>query len=95
MCTVTNNATNFVKVFNCFGVDVADTEESETVVNFDETESEEDDNGPETAFAAASESSDKDDQMEPLRSGSSLSPPSQKVHGSHLESSGQRYRKSN
>ncbi|KAK1888505.1 Cellulose synthase operon protein C [Dissostichus eleginoides] len=60
-----NNASNFVKAFNCFGMDMAiDAEEPETVVNFDETESE-DANEPDSAFAAASESSDEDDQMEP------------------------------
>ncbi|KAK1896841.1 Zinc finger BED domain containing protein 4 [Dissostichus eleginoides] len=60
-----NNASNFVKAFNCFGMDMAiDAEETETVVNFDETESE-DANEPDSAFAAASESSDEDDQMEP------------------------------
>ncbi|KAK1904739.1 Zinc finger BED domain containing protein 4 [Dissostichus eleginoides] len=54
-----------VKAFNCFGMDMAiDAEEPETVVNFDETESE-DANEPDSAFAAASESSDEDDQMEP------------------------------
>ncbi|KAI2653110.1 hypothetical protein H4Q32_006481 [Labeo rohita] len=63
--TVTDNASNFVKAFNCFGMDVAiDTEEPETVVHFDETKSE-DDSEPESAFAAASENSDEDDQMEP------------------------------
>ncbi|KAI4802172.1 hypothetical protein KUCAC02_020026 [Chaenocephalus aceratus] len=41
-----------------------DAEEPETVVNFDETESK-DANEPDSAFAAASESSDEDDQMEP------------------------------
>lgn len=65
VCTVTDNASNFVKAFNCFGMDVAiDTEEPETVVHFDETKSE-DDSEPESAFAAASENSDEDDQMEP------------------------------
>ncbi|KAI4827164.1 hypothetical protein KUCAC02_030582 [Chaenocephalus aceratus] len=51
--------------FNCFGMDMAiDAEEPETVVNFDETESK-DANEPDSAFAATSESSDEDDQMEP------------------------------
>ncbi|CAK6972418.1 zinc finger BED domain-containing 1-like protein [Scomber scombrus] len=65
VCTVTDNAANFVKALNCFGMDVAiDTEEPETVVHFDETEIE-DDNEPQLAFASASESSDEDDQMDP------------------------------
>ena len=63
VCTVTDNAANFVKAFNCFGMDVAiEAEEPETVVNSDESE---EDNEPDSAFAAASESSDEDDRMEP------------------------------
>ncbi|XP_062307988.1 uncharacterized protein LOC134012253 [Osmerus eperlanus] len=49
VCTVTDNAANFVKAFNCF--------------NFDQTESEGKDEQV-SAFAAASESSDED-EMEP------------------------------
>lgn len=46
-------------------MDVAiDTEEPEKVVHFNESESE-DDNEPESAFGATSESSGEEDQMEP------------------------------
>ncbi|XP_036404567.1 zinc finger BED domain-containing protein 4-like [Megalops cyprinoides] len=55
VCTVTDNASNFIKAFNCFGMDI-------DIVNVDENE---DDSEPESAVATANESSDEDGEMEP------------------------------